>query len=96
MNKTLLIKLTHLQTVENSSENYLSFSVDDMHHYFSCCFRARTGPIEGDIVMRLDVVPECIVLHRWLNHTIIFSHMVDLSQLRLRSVASMVQQTKPN
>lgn len=57
MNKTLLIKLTHLQTIEQESENYLSFSVDEGHHYFSCSFRARTGVLDGDIVMKLDVVP---------------------------------------
>ena len=57
MNKTLLIKLTHLQTIEQESENYLSFSVDEGHHYLSRSFRARTGVLDGDIVMKLDVVP---------------------------------------
>ena len=87
MASTLLIKLQHIEIRQKIRYEYayLSFSVDGEHHHFSSCFDERSTTLTDDILLQFNErLPDFLEMHRWENHTIMFSHQIDLTDLKTR------------
>ena len=86
MRKHLLIKLEDLDIRKQASNHfsYFSFSISDLMH-FSSSFSHKSQSLTDDIIMPLPKkIPSHINLQRWENHMILFSHSIDVTELKTR------------
>lgn len=87
MSKTLLIKLQNLE-IRNKNHYeycYFSFSLTDTL-YFSSCFDEGSTTLTDDILIPLpnQQLPNHLSLQRWENHMIMFTHLIDIADLKSR------------
>lgn len=86
MSKSLLIKL---QSIEIRNKHpyeyaYFSFSASETMH-FSSCFDEKSELLADDIIIPIpDSIPPSIDLQRWENHMILFTHSIDIAELKSR------------
>ena len=97
MHRTLLIKLQNLE-VRNKQRyeySYYSFTLANDHHFFSSCFDETSTHLSDDIIIPIgNNAPEFLELHRWENHFIMFTHEIDISDLKARITVKKKQETK--
>ena len=64
--------------------------------YFSSVMDANASVISDDVVVPLNSpdLPEFIELQRWQNHMVLFTHEVDLSDLKTRATTKKKLETK--
>ena len=96
MSKSLLIKLHSLE-IRNKNHYeyaYFSFSITETL-YFSSCFDEGSTALIDDILIPLpDQQPTHLSLQRWENHMIMFTHLIDISELKSRQSTKKMYETK--
>ena len=96
MSKTLLIKLHSLE-IRNKNHYeyaYFSFSLTETL-YFSSCFDEGSTTLTDDILLPLpEQVPNQLCLQRWENHMIMFTHLLDITELKSRQSTKKRYETK--
>ena len=66
--------------------------------YFSPVMDANVPTLSDDLVISINgsELPESIELQRWQNHMILFTHEVDLSDLKTRTSTKKTLETRAN